>query len=639
MIAIYFVYGLAFFSLGFATSLEARRASELPLGKQLPWLAAFGFAHSAVEWIDMFLLVVSSGPAHEALTVARSVLLPLSALLLVRFGSGLVGEAGPLPDWLSLLPVVLLIPAALLVAYALIVAVTESPLETAADVWSRYLLYLPGNLLASFGFTRQWRVLSGGKFSRARNLLLGAALVFVFNALVAGLIVPAAPYGLAPWLNYESLVAATHVPVQIWRMLSAVAVTFFVVRALGVFEAERAQRIADLQTERQQAQRAALQTQSEARWAAENWTQGLVGIGRRIAGMEPTDSILAAIVDLARRLLNADLVALGLWGETGDQLKLKCYATTGGIKAIDSTSVGNAIILKALTRGHAYRFPDDDQDRAYRWVCPVLGRQVQAAAIVPLHLENQPVGGLWAARVEAQPFSAADAAGLEQLADQAVIALEHASMAAQLQSLAVTEERGRIAREMHDGLAQVLGYLSLQLQTLEAYVKQNDCERALAELCQARTRIKEAQADVRESILSLRTTLSGEIGLIPALQQYVGEFGVQTGIRAELISECDELPCLSPLAEAQLVRIVQEALTNVRKHARARHTQVRLTMQHDCVSASITDDGVGINGRASQGHFGLQTMRERAESVGGGLTVSSESGAGTQVELWIPTVN
>ena len=268
MIAVYFVYGLAFFSLGLAALLETRHASELPLGRQLRWLAAFGLTHAVVEWCDMFAMAMPTGSAHEALTVVRTLMLPVSALLLVRFGVGLMNDAGPLPAWLSLLPVVFIVPIGLVLAYALIVAVMEPPLELAADVWSRYLLYFPGNLLAAFGFVRQWKLLAHGKYGSARHLLLGAALTFFFNAFVAGLIVPTADYGLAPWLNYDNALAVTHVPVQIWRMLSGLAVMFFVMRALGVFEAERKQHIAELQTQREQAQQATLQAQSAARWAS-----------------------------------------------------------------------------------------------------------------------------------------------------------------------------------------------------------------------------------------------------------------------------------------------------------------------------------------------------------------------------------
>ena len=269
------------------------------------------------------------------------------------------------------------------------------------------------------------------------------------------------------------------------------------------------------------------------------------------------------------------------------------------------------------------------------WHCSVLGARVQAGAIAPLVFEEEPVGVLWVVSAQAEQFSQGDLDRLGHLSNQAVIAIQHTLMAGQLQSLAVVEERARIAREMHDGLAQILGYLSLEVQTLDALVRQGNTEATLGALRQARERITAAQADVRENILSLRTTLAGDAGLLPSLEQYLEEFSVQTGIDAHLASEVD-VSRLSPLAETQLVRIVQEALANVRKHAAARQVQIRLVARDGCLGVTVTDDGVGFDRVPNGKHFGLQTMRERAESVGGGLTVTSAPAQGTQVTFWLP---
>lgn len=159
MIAIFFVYGLAFFCLGLAVALEARRASDLPLGRQLPWLAAFGLVHALVEWSDMLLLTSPVDPYRDILLLSRTALLPLSAILLIRFGAGMIGDAGPLPKWLWFLPLILSAPAAFLSAYALITATTDP--YVAIDVWSRYLLYFTGCVLAGIGFLRQRLALPG----------------------------------------------------------------------------------------------------------------------------------------------------------------------------------------------------------------------------------------------------------------------------------------------------------------------------------------------------------------------------------------------------------------------------------------------------------------------------------------------
>ncbi len=641
MTSVYFVYGLAFFSLGLAVALEARRPSALALSRHLTWLAAFGLTHSLVEWADMF---IATGPAENVaavLSVARTVLLPLSAALLVRFGAGLLGEAGPLPDWVTFAPPALLVVLALVAGYGLVVALTEPPMALAAEVWSRYLLYFPGCLLAAAGFVRQAVHLPQAGLGQARPLLWGAAAAFGLNALVAGLLVPPAPFGLAPWLNSDLALSFTRLPVQIWRALSAVAVTLLVMRAMGVFEAERRQTLARLTAERERDQQSALHAQLAARRAAEDWTQTLVGISRGVANMDDVDQVLAAIVEAARRLLDADVAALALWNDAGLSLELRYSATAGAPEAAAEchAPIQDALITRVVREGRSIRLPQAASESPVGWLCPALGRPIRAACIVPLRLNEQSLGGLWVGREATRPFAPGDLSSLERLADQAVIALEHALMAARLQSLAVTEERARIAREMHDGLAQVLGYLSLQMQTLEALVRRGDCPATLAELKQARAHILEAQADVRENILSLRTTLAGDIGLLPALQQYLDEFQVQTGIAAELVNAAPGAPRLSPLAEAQLVRIVQEALTNVRKHAGAGQVQVRLAAAEGELRVAIADNGQGISApEDGRWRFGLSTMRERAESVGGDLSIHSAPGQGTTIEARLPLV-
>jgi signal transduction histidine kinase len=636
MLTIHFISGLAAFSLGLAVLLENRDSSQLPLGRQLPWLAAFGFAYGLVEWADMFLGYGPSSALQPALVIFRSILLPLSALLLVRFGIGLVNEAGPMPAWMELLPVILIVPIGLLLGYALVVALTSPSLATAADVWSRYLLFLPGNALAAFGFYRQWRGLSEAHLSDARGQILGASLAFILNAFVSGLIVSPSPYLMAPWLNDNLILSLTDIPVQFWRMLSSLALLFFVIWVLDIFETERKHQLERLDEERAHAQADVLKAHFEARRTAENWTEALVSLSRRIANMDNVDNTLTEIVATARRLLDTDTAVLGLWDEDAEHLLVKCYATVDGIFMADDQPVTTKLILDAIRLSSPSRYPEDFHVSNELWECPVLNREVSSTAIVPLRLEGQSVGGLWVARVDERSFSPTDIMGLERLADQAVIAIEHALMTKRVQSLAIYEERTRIAREMHDGVAQILGYLGLGMQTLETLIERGDNETALTEIQKAQRNIKLAHADVRENILSLRTTLSGEAGLIPALEEYVSEFGIQAGIDAHLVCELQAPPHLSPVAEAHLVRIIQEALANVRKHAQASQVQVSLACHDHTLCVTVTDDGIGFDNPPVHGHYGLATMRERAKEARGGLTVTSRHDEGTQVKLWLP---
>jgi len=638
MPAIYFFYGLSFFSLGIVILVEKRHASDLPLAHQLPWLAAFAFTHSLVEWLDLFIMIQPESSSHALLEISRAILLPASCLLLVRFGIGLIEEAGPLPDWMALAPVVLIVPLGLVLGYAVILIVTAEPVSIMADIWSRYLLYFPGNLLAGIGFLRQSKRLTGTHPHQVRRYLNLIATAFFVNALAAGLIVPAAPGGLSALLNYESVRSLTGMPVQVWRMLVAVAITVFSIGALRVFESERDRKLVELEQQQQQTQEAALQAKAEALHASENWTEALVATSRRIADMDDVDQVLQMIAETARRLLNADLAALALWNEGQTSLEIRCAALQQGTVLGGAQAIHDPFFLEAAHRSHSSLYPETNASRSDRLACPAMGRDISAAAIIPLRLEGQVLGIFWVGREVSHSFSPADLSGLERLAAQAVIALEHALMAAHLQSLAMMEERGRIAREMHDGLAQILGYVSVELQTIELFTKDGKQESALAELEQARHNVQLAQADVRENILSLRTTLSGNAGLLPALREYVEEYGIQTGIEARFACSLFNDPPLSPLAEAQIVRIVQEALTNVRKHSQAKNVQVRLVQRNDCLSITISDDGMGFEFANKRGHYGLLTMRERAESAGGGLTVNSQLGQGTQVELWVPVL-
>ncbi|HSO27817.1 MAG TPA: hypothetical protein VLS48_07080, partial [Anaerolineales bacterium] len=283
MIIIYFFYGLFFASLGLSAYLQMRHGGDLPLRKQLPWLAAFGFTYGSVGWIDMFLISGISAELAAGLTVVRMVLQPISGLLLLIFGWGVLTRLTPLPSWTIFVPGVLIVPIAFVIAYAITSFITPSPIEIPIDIWSRYLLYLPGSILAGIGFLRQWSVQKHLGYNDVSRLMLGAGLAFLFEAVMLGLIVPAAPYGpasyynydrvsydafigehqasqqpvgLITWLDYERVLAVTGLPIQFWRLFSAVAVTFFVMRGLDVFDAIRKRQLATLQRERDRAQRA-----------------------------------------------------------------------------------------------------------------------------------------------------------------------------------------------------------------------------------------------------------------------------------------------------------------------------------------------------------------------------------------------
>jgi signal transduction histidine kinase len=198
------------------------------------------------------------------------------------------------------------------------------------------------------------------------------------------------------------------------------------------------------------------------------------------------------------------------------------------------------------------------------------------------------------------------------------------------------EERARLAREMHDGLSQILGFLSLEMQSLELLVKQGRIDDTLEELTKARARIRDAQAEVRENILNLRTALTKDGEVIPFLREYIQEFELQTGIETHVEDSASASVHLAPMCEVQLVRIIQEALTNVRLHADANHVWVRFGQDDNGLGVKIKDDGIGFIETELKKHFGLKSMRERTESVNGRIIIESQPGKGTHISLWLP---
>lgn len=633
----------------------------MPLHKQLPWLAAFGLAYAGVGWADMFLVSGMQPEVQGILRLLRMILQPLSGLLLLRFGWGMLTQMTPLPAWTRIIPGIITVPLAFIVTYAATTFVTPSPIYIPIDIWSRYLLYLPGSIMAGIGFLRQSNDHKKRGFQDAGYLMMGAGIAFLTEALVVGLIVPAAPYGpvsyynydrvhfdsvpaetsessdpftMIDWLDYAHVLQATGLPIQFWRMLSAIALLFFVVRSLDVFDAIERRRIQRLQEERDLAQ-------SNARYLAESWAEALMQINREIAELNELDAILFEIVCSARKLLSSDYVAMALLDEK-HRLMLRCFATSESVDASaevgTSIQVTSSVILDVLKSAKPYRTDGTENIDWQSELCLCTDAKASEAAFVPLLLNNVSVGVLWSTRTEPNPYNTDDLVGLERLASQTVIAIQHGLMAAQIQSLAVVGERARIAREMHDGLAQILGYMNLQAQTLEALLKQNKRESLFAEIKRMREAIQTAHADVRENILSLRTTLSTEAGVASAMLEYLDGFSLQTGIDIKLQNHLDEYLGLSPLAEVQLVCILQEALANVRKHARATEVTVKLTRQVGCAHLEIIDNGIGFDEQPDGQRFGLQTMRERAQQVGGKLSITSKVGQGTTVVCVLPEV-
>jgi signal transduction histidine kinase len=337
-----------------------------------------------------------------------------------------------------------------------------------------------------------------------------------------------------------------------------------------------------------------------------------------ISRLQQLDRVLQSVVDRARELLHADAVALSLFASESSGVAAE--ATSGPPEAFQSA--GAAATAGPSTGGA--RGP---------LVRPEYGRADLAA---PLRLGNDTIGALHVVTREEREFTTDEAELLAGLAAQATIAIERARLAEEVRSLAAVEERARLAREMHDGLAQELGLLHLKIQA--ALARAAD-PRAVAEGLREMAGIAEnAYEGVRQSIFGLRTFVSRGLGLIPTLTEYLHEFSAQSGVAVDLETADTPLGPIPPATEVQAVRIIQEALANVRKHAAADHARVRVERDGAWLRVAIEDGGAGWDREAAAGglHFGLQMMRERAESLGGRLEVVTAPGEGTRVVATLP---
>lgn len=215
----------------------------------------------------------------------------------------------------------------------------------------------------------------------------------------------------------------------------------------------------------------------------------------------------------------------------------------------------------------------------------------------------------------------------------------------QQRMLATLQEREQLAQELHDGLSQDLAFLNLQAQAVQVCLQTGQHAAAQASLARLVEASRDLQSDMRDLIGNLLTVSLPAEGFCATLRQIVARFGAHDGLIVELdIDGPTEARCgpdmLPPDAGVQLIRIVQEALANVRKHAgNPGRVCVELKAADSRLQLAVTDNGDGFDsaaGGANTRHFGLQVMRQRAARIGGQLVVQSEPGRGTRVEVCLP---
>jgi signal transduction histidine kinase len=361
--------------------------------------------------------------------------------------------------------------------------------------------------------------------------------------------------------------------------------------------------------------------------------------GLHVASELSLEIVLNKVVEQARNLIGAKYGALSVIDREGN---IKEFITSGVTleerAAIGPPPIGHGVLAVSLIEGQHLRLANvagHPRSAGFPPNHPVM----RSLLAVPVSCKGPFLGNIYLSeKLDGSQFTTDEEETLERFAVQASLAIDNAHLHAQAEEVATARERLRIAHEMHDGIAQVLGYVNTKVQAAKQYFRRGMSEEGNEQLEQLAVSARQAYSDVRESIVGLRTLPGSDRSLADVLAEFLQHWKDQSGIETELAIDPDLR--LQASIELQIVRIIQESLTNVRKHARATKARVDVHRQDGQLIVSISDDGAGFNpeilSRGEFPKFGLTTMRERASSIRGSLDIDSALGRGATVRFTMP---
>ncbi len=359
---------------------------------------------------------------------------------------------------------------------------------------------------------------------------------------------------------------------------------------------------------------------------------------RGIAGVLSAERVLQQIVDNVRRLVGARYAALGIVNE---QRQIDPFITSGLSRAerdrIGPPPRGHGLLGLIMEEGRAIRVPEiRGHPRSVGF--PPNHPPMRSLLGVPISVRGRVLGNLYLTdKEDGAPFTDKDQRLVELFAAHAGIAMENARVHEQEQRLAILEERQRIGRDLHDGVIQSIYAVGLMLDDALEVVP-TDPAGASEKIEHAIESINLTIRDIRNFIFGLRPEPLDQAGLVEALAAMAEEFRVNTmiDIALEVNGPADfEMPADDTM---QMLHLTREALSNVARHARATHAEIRLVANERALELAIVDDGVGFDptARRGPGHMGLGNMRTRAAELGGDLLVESAVGRGTRVAVRVP---
>jgi signal transduction histidine kinase len=364
---------------------------------------------------------------------------------------------------------------------------------------------------------------------------------------------------------------------------------------------------------------------------------GLQRLGTLLLEEHDFDRVLHSICRQLQRLTDAGGVGIALLEEDPRFLEMRTVVgpSADALRGARIPTEGS-FAAEALRTNRPQRSNDAQNDpRGYKRSL-VLGN-TRTILSVPMKTRQRTVGVLSVYNKEGEGgFTDRDAELATFFANQAAAAIENARLYEQTREYAVVEERNRLARELHDSVTQSLFSVTL-LSEAALNLLDRDSAKARERLERANELAQGALAEMRALIFQLRPMALQEEGLLSALKKHVNALHSRHGraVQLQVTGTPRRLP--APIEDAAF-RIVQESLNNVVKHANAAQTEVRLEFDADCLRVSTTDSGQGFDPQAppQRKTLGMSSMRERAESVGGALTVESAPDRGTRVTAELP---
>jgi signal transduction histidine kinase len=347
------------------------------------------------------------------------------------------------------------------------------------------------------------------------------------------------------------------------------------------------------------------------------------------------ESILQKLVHAARELVGARYAALGVPdGEGGFAQFITSGMSEKLIAAMGPLPRTHGLLGLMLESEEPYRSDDIHTHPRFQGWWPRAHPDMRSFLGVPIVARGGVIGAFYLTEKEGRPeFEDADEKLIVMLAAHAAITIENARLYERSRELSIVEERNRLARELHDSVSQKLFGLILSAESAGTLVDGDPTE-ARAELERLRGLAREAQDELRSVVFELRPPTLESEGLAEALRKHVDV--LRRVYRTEIGLELAGAPPRTPELEREVFRIAQEAIHNALHHAEAERVSLRLAATDGLLELTVSDDGVGFDPDAPavrSRRLGLTSMEERAEALGGTLTIDSEPGRGTTVRL------